>query len=312
MYKMSVIIPCYKATETISATLHSIAMQSIAKDVEVIVVNDCDNLYYGDIIQRFKPDLNIRLVYNKKNLGCGGARNTGIREAMADWICFIDADDQFTSSLSLEVMYNRIKAERADILSGVFESEGRFADGVAIKKMERKPTWCHSKVYRKQFLLDNNLFFDERLRLNEDCLFHQLAFDMGAKVVEIPMVTLMWRDNPKSVTHESRYKNKRTYLDAVTYYLEEVAKRGMNGELVTRRVLQNLVMVYQYYNYVLDETPENDDDYLEGCKRYWKLCEPIVKDVEDDEIKRVFLGIMRTSEDIPNVTFMDFLNMIRS
>jgi hypothetical protein len=135
---------------------------------------------------------------------------------------------------------------------------------------------------------------------------------MGAKVVEIPMVTLMWRDNPKSVTHESRYKNKRTYLDAVTYYLEEVAKRGMSGELVTRRVLQNLVMVYQYYNYVLDETPENDDDYLEGCKRYWKLCEPIVRDVEDDEIKRVFLGIMKASEDIPNVTFMDFLSLIRS
>ena len=311
MYKMSVIIPCYNARETIRATLHSIAMQSIANEIEVIVANDADGLRYSDIICDF-PELDIRIVHNEVNKGCAGARNLGIRAAMADYITFIDADDCFTNCLALEVMYNRIVAEQADVLVSVFESEGRFDDGIVIKSMKNAITWCHGKVYRRQYLLDNNIFFDERLRLNEDCLFHQILFDGGAKVVEIPMVTLMWRDNPKSVTHESAYKNKRTFVDAVTYYLEDCAKRGLTGEKVKLRVCQNISVIYNYMNLVLDDYPEKEDDFFEACRNYWKLAEPILSEVDDEFITRVFLAVNKKAETIPNLTFVQFLDKIRN
>lgn len=310
-YKMSVIIPCYKAIETLSKTLHSIAMQSISDDIEIILVNDCDGLYYGDIIARFNTDLNINYIINPENRGCGGARNTGIRNASAEYIIFIDADDQFTNSLALEIMYNRIKAEKADMLVSVFESEMRFADGVAIRKMEHKPTWCHSKIYRRQFLLDNNLFFDENLRINEDAEFHQILIDLGAKITEIPMVTLMWRDNPKSITHQSLYDNKKTYVQAALGYLRECKFRNMNNDKVTLRVLQNLVVIYQYYNIVLDDCPENNEDYLDCCKEYWRVCEPIVREVDDEYITKVYCSIMKDFGIIPNVTFVQFLDRIK-
>ena len=209
-------------------------------------------------------------------------------------------------------MHNRIVAEQADVLVSVFESEGRFDDGIAIKSMKNAITWCHGKVYRRQYLLDNNIFFDERLRLNEDCLFHQILFDGGAKVVEIPMVTLMWRDNPKSVTHESAYKNKRTFVDAVTYYLEDCAKRGLTGEKVKLRVCQNLCVVYNYANLVLDDYPEKEDDFFEACRNYWKLAEPILSEVDDEFITRVFLAVNKKAETIPNLTFVQFLDKIRN
>ena len=132
MYKMSVIIPCYNARDTIAKTLHSIAMQSIADEIEVVIVNDADGVDYSDILSRF-TDLHIKYVINPENRGCGGARNIGVREASADFILFADSDDQLTNSLSLEIMYNRIVAEKADVLVSVFESEMRFKNGVAIK-----------------------------------------------------------------------------------------------------------------------------------------------------------------------------------
>ena len=135
-YKMSVIIPCYKATETLSKTLHSIAMQSISDEIEVVLVNDCDALYYGDIIARFYPDLHINYVCNPENRGCGGARNTGIRAAAAEYITFIDADDQFTNSLALEIMYNRIMAEKADMLFCYGELSRYIAAGAWKNGME--------------------------------------------------------------------------------------------------------------------------------------------------------------------------------
>ena len=312
MGKISVIIPLYNGRNTLKQTLHSIAMQSIISETEVVIVNDCDGVNYEDILAKF-DDLNIKYVTNPRNLGCGGARNTGIREASNSIICFVDSDDQFTSAITLEIMYNRIKAERVDMLAGAFESEMRQDNGIAIKKMERSPVWCHNKFYRRQFLLDNNLFFNENLRICEDTEFHQLFIDMGGKVAYTPFCGYMWRDNQKSVTHESLYKNKWWFVKAVTEYLRECKNRGMGGEKVVHRTLQNLAVCYVYYNIVLDDTPENRDDYLAACKEYWKLADEITVGVSDEEITQVFLPIMRQQCSlIPSVTFTEFLDEIRT
>lgn len=312
MPKLSVIIPCYKARETIAKTLYSIAMQSIAEEIEVLVINDFDGIDYSDILAKF-DNLNIVYVQRDHNGGCGASRNSGVRNATADYVCFIDADDQYTSPLTLEIMYNKIKAEKVDMLAGDFESEMRQDNGIAIKKIEKSPVWCHNKYYRRQFLLDNNLFFNEKLRINEDMEFHQLFIDMGGKVTYVPFCGYMWRDNAKSVTHESLYKNKKLFVTASAEYIRDCEKRGMGGEKVVLRILQNLVMVYYYYQIVLDDTPENKDDYLAVCREYWKLADKYVANVSDEEITRVFLPIMKQQCSlIPNVTFIEFLDEIRT
>ena len=312
MSKISVIIPLYKGHDTLKQTLHSIAMQSIINETEIVIVNDCDGINYTDILDKF-DDLNIKYVINSENRGCGGARNTGIREATSPIICFVDSDDQFTSSLALEIMYNRIKAEKADMLAGDFESEMRQDNGIAIKKIERSPVWCHGKLYRRQFLIDNNLFFNESLRICEDTEFHQLLIDMGSKVAYMPFCGYLWRDNQKSVTHESLYKNKWWFVKAVTEYLRDCKLRGMGGEKVIHRTLQNLVVCYDYYLIVLDDTPENKDNYLAACREYWKLADEFTAGVSDEEITKVFLSIMKKQcSVIPSVSFTEFLDTIRA
>ena len=312
MNKVSVIIPTFRALDTIEKTLNSIAMQSISADLEILIANDADGIDYSEIINRF-PHLNIRVVVNKVNKGCGGARNLGIRNATSSYITFIDADDCWSNCLSIEIMYNRIKTEKVDMLAGDFESEMRQDDGIAIKKIERSPVWTHNKFYRRQFLLDNNLFFNENLRICEDTEFHQLLIDMGGKVAYTPFCGYMWRDNQKSVTHESLYKNKWWFVKAITEYLRDCKKRGLGGEKVVHRTLQNLVVAYEYYNIVLDDTPENKDDYLAACREYWKLADEITAGVSDEEITRVFLPIMRQQcSVIPSVTFTEFLDEIKS
>ena len=312
MGKISVIIPLYKGHDTLKSTLYSVAMQSIINETEIVIVNDFDGIDYSDILAKF-DDLNIVYVQREENGGCGAARNSGIRYATSDYITFIDSDDQFTNPLTLEIMYNKIKSEKVDMLAGDFESEMRQDNGIAIKKIEKSPVWCHNKYYRRQFLLDNNLFFNEKLRINEDMEFHQLLIDMGGKVAYIPFCGYMWRDNAKSVTHESLYKNKKLFVTASAEYIRDCEKRDMGGEKVVRRILQNLVMVYYYYQIVLDDTPENKDDYLAACKEYWKLADKYTANVSDEEITRVFLPIMKQQCSlIPSVTLQEFLDKIRA
>lgn len=311
MPKISVIIPCHNARGTISKTLHSIAMQTIAEDVEVVVANDADGYTYSDIISNF-PDLNIRYVVNDRNKGCGGARNLGTANAGADFVVFADADDMFVNSLSLELMYHTITSKQADVVRSKFISEIRNDKGIGLRDMLGGVTWMHGCMLRKQYLTDNDLWFDEELRINEDVLFNQLLTDSGAKIVEIPAVTYLWRDNPKSITHESLYNNKATFVTACGKYIWECNKRGLSGDKITLRVLQNLVMIWEYFNVCLDECEDKAEEFMSACRKYWQLAKPIVADVPDEIVTKVYCAIVKTLDFIPSVGFIEFLNKLRA
>ena len=71
-------------------------------------------------------------------------------------------------------------------------------------------------------------------------------------------------------------------------------------------------MIYQYYDIVINDTPEMAEDYIAVCKDYWRLCEPLVKDVSDEEARKIFCAAMRDYGDIPSVTFVEFVNKLRA
>jgi glycosyltransferase involved in cell wall biosynthesis len=90
MPHISVVIPLYQAERFIEDTLACVLAQTFT-DFEVIVVDDGSRDRGPDLV-RACPDPRIRLV-TQINRGLAGARNTGIREARADIVAFLDADD---------------------------------------------------------------------------------------------------------------------------------------------------------------------------------------------------------------------------
>lgn len=86
--KYSVIIPVFNKAETIAESIKSVLSQT-EKDFELIIVNDGSSDKLHEVLKDF-PSITI---LNQKNGGVSVARNTGIREAKGDYICFLDADD---------------------------------------------------------------------------------------------------------------------------------------------------------------------------------------------------------------------------
>jgi hypothetical protein len=86
----------------------------------------------------------------------------------------------------------------------------------------------------------------------------------------------------------------------------------LDKEKVTLRTLQNLCVMYGYYNIVLDDCPENKEDYLSACRDWWKLAKDITSGVSDEYITKVFLAVNKTSEVIPSVTLQEFLDELRA
>ncbi|NLZ30356.1 MAG: glycosyltransferase family 2 protein, partial [Methanomicrobiales archaeon] len=92
MPEVSVVIPLYNKAPYIARALSSIIAQT-RQDFEVIVIDDGSTDGGEEIVRGF-DDPRIRVI-RQENRGVSAARNRGIEAARADFIAFLDADDEW-------------------------------------------------------------------------------------------------------------------------------------------------------------------------------------------------------------------------
>ena len=92
---VSVILPAYRAAETIAQALQSIADQTTPPGEVVVVDDGSDDGTVGVVREAagVLPDgVTLKLI-EQSNAGAGAARNRAVAEATKPWIAFLDADD---------------------------------------------------------------------------------------------------------------------------------------------------------------------------------------------------------------------------
>lgn len=89
--RISVLIPCYNAAETIGAAIHSILNQSLTH-FELIVVDDASTDHSIKVIESIKSN-KLQLLRHTENKGIAESRNTLLKSANANYILWLDADD---------------------------------------------------------------------------------------------------------------------------------------------------------------------------------------------------------------------------
>ena len=90
--KFSVVIPLYNKEHYIEATIQSVLNQT-CQDFEVLVVDDGSRDNSLALARKFECD-RVRII-PQENQGVSVARNTGILNALGEFICFLDADDEW-------------------------------------------------------------------------------------------------------------------------------------------------------------------------------------------------------------------------
>jgi glycosyltransferase involved in cell wall biosynthesis len=131
--KVSVIIPVYNGDQFIADAINSVLHQRHSA-VEIIVVDDGSTDRTADVVRRFGT--RVRLLM-QANHGAASARNHGVREARADILAFLDADDLYTpDKLSLQLArlernpcVDVVIGQRKYLMTASDEAEGRhFVD----------------------------------------------------------------------------------------------------------------------------------------------------------------------------------------
>lgn len=94
MPKMSIIMPVYNVNPLyLTTSINSITSQSL-RDIEIIIVDDCSDVYTRDLLERIsKSDSRIQLYRNLINKGVAYSLNKAIFYASGTYLVRMDADD---------------------------------------------------------------------------------------------------------------------------------------------------------------------------------------------------------------------------
>lgn len=87
----AIIMPLYNKAPYVRKAVESVMEQTFG-DWELIVVDNGSTDSSGEIVTGI-TDSRIRIVRLEENIGPGGARNYGVSQSAAPWVCFLDADD---------------------------------------------------------------------------------------------------------------------------------------------------------------------------------------------------------------------------
>lgn len=219
---VSIIIPVYNAETYIDRCLNSALFQTYY-NVEVICVNDGSNDRSLDILRSFERKDDRIKVIDKKNGGVSAARNDGIKASQGDYILFIDADD-WIDSKTVEVTLEYAKKYNAEQVRYAYAREFNDSKRVVYsgkvyntpQYIERKDffsehiiddfieTYNYNSIWmfliKREFLINNNIHFDETTFYAEDFLFTMNIYEKLNKVVYLPYSFYHYMNNVNSIT----------------------------------------------------------------------------------------------------------------
>lgn len=111
---ISIVVPVYNVEKYIEKCIVSIINQTYT-NIEIIIVNDGTKDNSLEVIKKYiNNDKRIRVI-NQENAGLSEARNTGIKNALGQYILFVDSDD-FIDKKMVEKMYKKLQEDNSQIV----------------------------------------------------------------------------------------------------------------------------------------------------------------------------------------------------
>lgn len=183
----SIIIPVYKAEQTIRRCLDSVSAQTCG-DFEVLMIDDGSPDGSAAICAAYAAsDPRFRLL-QQQNQGVSAARNLGLRTAQGTYIAFLDSDDAYLPDY-LETFRHLVEAhpnldcfwcgfdelsDNGAVTHHVFEPDGishlnRRDIMLAHERWMDSTLW--NKLFSRRVIAEAGISMDRSLSLGEDMMF---------------------------------------------------------------------------------------------------------------------------------------------
>ncbi len=292
MPKISIIIPVYNVEKYLPMCLDSVCYQSF-KDIEIICVNDGSSDNSLAVLHAYKRRDKRIIIIDKENEGSGVARNTGLKIARGEYVYFVDSDDWLEQDVLLKA-YKKAQDENADIVifggySCYVKDNGKFdrkSGGYSADKLPKKyldkvfsaddikkdvfkfPSTAWTKLYKRSFLNENNILFQE-IKVGQDQLpfFHSMI--TAKRIVLLPENLYCYRKNRTGAV--TAVKKKKNFSPIYVFYaVEELLKN--TGKLEDYKN----IFINRYFSKATSWLGKFQDDLKrEYFEEYSKLLEHV-------------------------------------
>lgn len=257
----SVIIPLYNKENFVLNTIKSVMNQTFT-DYEIIVIEDCSTDKSLDIVSKIRND-KFRIIKHKKNKGLSASRNTGIKNAIAKHIAFLDADDLWKENYLQELFQLINDFPQAQLFATNYE-EFYADDKILLPENNSKnlqnislitdffeislaqPLYCPSSFCVEKSIFETVGYYDETITFGEDVDFNIRAnSEFLLAYSKIPLVHyLMFSENQitqsklggKIITNFDKFETKnqskslKKFLDFHRYIMAKHYKLEGNNE----------------------------------------------------------------------------------
>ena len=256
---ISIIIPCFNAEKTLEKCLESVVQQSYA-NLEIIIIDDGSTDETSLIYNKFQSNDERILVLKQQNSGVSKARNTGVKAATGDYICFVDSDDWAELNYCSE-LYSLLVGENADIsiVEASYEDENgnvlcskpisdeKIFDGNRALVLLLEDQEIQSHPWGKLFKADllKNVRFPENLKCFEDYSTLFKIFNKAVKVVKSNEKLYHYIQREDSLSHNLSPATAYQFFLAIMEVFEfwrNFAKVGDRNKII-KNIVRKLLMV---------------------------------------------------------------------
>jgi succinoglycan biosynthesis protein ExoO len=235
------VIAAYNAERTIARAIESALAQS-GVTVEVIVADDCSSDRTVAVAKAFTEE-QVRVIALPDNRGPGGARNAGLAAARGRWVAVLDSDDTVHPGRLVRMM-GRAERQGAEIAvdnievakAGEAFRSTMFAEGFLEKfpeitladfiasnvVFETTFSFGYMKpIFRRDFLDEHGLRYDEVLRIGEDYIFLASALARGGRCVVEPHAGYVYHIRDGSISRVLELPHVQAMLAADAAFLRD-------------------------------------------------------------------------------------------
>lgn len=297
--KVSIVIPVYHVENKLfDRCLASIYQQEMT-DLEVVIVFDEPAETYQSILNQYEKK-GLRIVVKEQNhCGVASARNRGIGAAKGEWVSFVDADDWLEKD-AIRNMILTAKSENAEIVMGehvmeygntsklhsykdekmVFDGSKKHMFETDVLKPQTGAGFVWSKVFLRNFLVDQKIYFNERLSAAEDAEFMFRAACAAKRIAYTNTICYHYWFNSNSAVrrYQNDYADKYILsMEALKRDIESNGNRKDCRETYYSCVLYHLLLIAVNYSFHPDAVLSRKEQMKEFKKLLKKaiFCEAL-------------------------------------
>ena len=220
----SIIVPIYNTPAEYLRTCIKSCISQKCDDVEIILVDDGSEKYCGEICNEFAAGNPTIRYLHQDNKGVSVARNSGLRNAMGEYIVFLDSDDWIPDGFLANISSKIAEQGRPDVLLYGYGSEYRnrslyrllsYKKSLKLEKdnlifaligeyngflpYDVSNIWA--KLIKRSVIEKNDITFPTGIIKGEDAIFMLHLYYYSERISFVPAMGYYYRKNDRSVTH---------------------------------------------------------------------------------------------------------------